>query len=104
MPNYLYTCGLCGTFEQVGKLDDSTCICPTCHQSAQRRPFSGIPYLKGDTVARSIPDPAYRAEAEKRNLNRTWGDASKSAELLRKNTHEDATGFKQVDLAAMRNS
>ena len=101
MPTYAYGCGCGNSFEQYGSLDASVTECPVCHNPARRRPFSGIPYLKGDTVARSIPDPAYRQEAEKRELNRTWGDASRSVELMRKHTVTDETGQKHVNIAAV---
>lgn len=101
MPKYDYGCACGNSFEEYGSRDSDSVECPVCHKPARRRPFSGVPHIKGETVARSIPDPAYRMEAEKRDLNRTWGDASRSVELLRKNIHEDANGMKQVDLKGM---
>ena len=40
-------------------------------------------------------------EAEKRELHSTWGDASRSVEMLRKNVFEDANGNKQINLKGM---
>lgn len=101
MPVYVYGCGADGNFEAAGSHNDSCQPCPVCHQPARRRPFSGLPNLKGDTVARTIPDPSYRQEAEKRHLNQIWGDASRAAEMLRKNVVEDAQGNKQIDMKGM---
>ena len=102
MPTYVYACVGCGTFEMQGALDDAYASCPVCHNPARRRPYSGIPHFKGETVARSIPDSMYRAEAEKRDLNRTWGDATRSMEMLRQHAVEDSQGRKQVDLVGLR--
>lgn len=102
MPTYLYGCGCGNAFEKFGKLDDSEADCPVCHNPARRRPFSGLPYLKGDTVARSIPDPVYKAEAQKRELNQTWGDASRSAEMIRKATVKDERGERSLDMSKMQ--
>ena len=101
MPTYLYGCGCGNAFEQFGKLDDSEADCPVCHNRARRRPFSGIPHLKGETVARYVPDPQYRAEAEKKALNRSWGDASRSAEMIRKAIVKDERGERSLDLSKM---
>ena len=100
MPRYDYRCPDCGVFERVGKLDERE-VEHDCGNVATRLPFSGVPALKGDTVARSIPDPAYRQEAQKRELNRTWGDASRSVEMLRKAAYTDAQGHKQIDMRKM---
>lgn len=102
MPRYDYGCACGNTFEEFGTRDQGSMECPVCHKPARRRPFSGAPYLKGDTVARSIPDPAYRMEAEKRELNATWGDGSRSVEMLRNAMTETETGIKQIDLTKMR--
>jgi putative FmdB family regulatory protein len=102
MRTYDYRCRTCGeTFERVAGLLDRFVEGPCGHQ-AERRPFSGVPNLKGETVSRSIPDPSYRIEAEKRDLNSTWGDASRSAEMLRKNAYNDGTGMKKIDMAGMK--
>lgn len=101
MPTYDYCCDLDGVFEAQAGRDDTSVPCPTCRLSSRRQPFSGLPALKGETVARSIPDPAYRHEAEKRHLNQTWGDASRSVEMLRKNLYDDGSGIKKIDLKGM---
>ena len=99
---YDYGCGAHGIFEAFGGVNDSFMPCPICHEPARRRPFSGVPNISGETVARSqIPDPVYRMDAEKRHLNATWGDGSRSVEMLRKNVIEDAQGRKQIDLKGM---
>jgi hypothetical protein len=100
MPAYIYRCGGCGDFEQVAGRDDRF-VLHTCGHQAERRPFSGVPNLKGETVSRSIPDPSYRFEAQKRDLNSTWGDASRSAEMLRKNAYDDGSGMKKIDMKGM---
>lgn len=102
MPRYDYGCEAHGVFEAFGLVSDSFQPCPDCHEPARRRPFSGLPNLKGETVSRNqIPDPAYKQEAEKRHLNETWGDVSRSVELIRKNSFVDAQGHRQIDLKGM---
>lgn len=98
MRTYLYRCVEGHITEQQGGLDDDLKQCP-CGKPARRRPFSSVPHLKGETVSRGIPDPAYRQEAEKRDLNRTWGDATRSIELLRANRVEDREGHVSIDTA-----
>jgi putative FmdB family regulatory protein len=100
MPLYRYRCPSCGVFEQRGGLEERETEC-ACGQEAVRLPFSGIPQIKGETVARSIPDPHYQQEAAKRELNRTWGDATRSMELLRKNRVTDSEGNVSIDLKAV---
>jgi len=97
---YAYRCPAHGVFEREGGLDDSTTACD-CGQLARRMPYSGVPNLKGETVSKGIPDPVYRQEAEKRELNRTWGDASRSMELLRAHRYEGADGQMRIDTAAV---
>ena len=101
MPTFVYGCGVDGTFEAQAGRDDSSLPCPVCRQPARRRPYSSVPYLKGETVARSIPDPQYRHEAVKREFNDSWGDASRSVEMLRKSSFTDAEGAKHIDLKGM---
>lgn len=96
MPLYDYACPSCGVFEAYGHLDERFLEC-ACGVLAERRPFSGVPNLKGETVSRNIPDPSYRTEAQKRELNQTWGDGTKSMELLRKARREDGQGRVSVD-------
>lgn len=101
MPRYDFRCPAHGVFEADGRRDERQIEC-ACGLPATRLPFSGVPYLKGDTVPRQIPDPAYRQEAEKRQLNATWGDASRSVEMLRKNSFVDNNGIRQIDMKALR--
>lgn len=103
MPTYDFRCPRCGVFEASAGYSERSLDCP-CGWAAERLPFSGIPYIGGATVATSIPDPQYRQEAQKRDLNRTWGDASRSVEMLRKNVFEDKSGHKQINLAGMRDA
>ena len=104
MPRYDYFCPACReAFEAIAAVGDRF-IAHGCGSQAERRPFSGVPYLKGDTVARSIPDEAYRHEAVKREFNQSWGDASRSVEMLRKNAYTDDQGNRQVDMKGMNNA
>lgn len=100
MPRYDYRCPNCGTFERDAGRDERQVEC-ACGFTADRRPFSGAPYLNGQTVSRAIPDPAYRQEAEKRQFNDTWGTAERSMEMLRKNVVVDNEGRKSIDMKAM---
>lgn len=97
MRTYVYFCGTHSNFEQQAGLDDSTWPCPQCGSPARRRPFSSVPHLKGETVSKSIPEPQYRNEAMKRDLSQSWGDATRSMELLRGARREDAEGNKYID-------
>lgn len=101
MPLYDYRCPACGVFERTGGLEEREVTC-TCGQQATRLPYSGLPQIKGETVAKSIPDPAYRTEAMKRELNQTWGDATKSKELIRAAVREDSEGNKYVDTPSIK--
>ena len=97
---YAYRCEEHGVFEQTGGLDDDLTRC-VCGQPARRMPYSGVPNLKGETVSKNVPDAAYRNEAQKRELNQTWGDASRSMELLRAHRVEDSQGRVSIDTAAV---
>ena len=100
MPLYDFRCPEHGVFEQYASREEAV-VYHVCGQTARRMPFSGIPNLQGETVARSIPDPSYRHEAQKRELNRTWGDASRSVEMLRKASFTDEKGEKAIDMKRM---
>ena len=101
VPTYAYACPAClKGFEAVGSIHDRWKTCE-CGSQAERRPSSGIPYIKGETVARDIPDPVYKQEREKRDLNQSWGDASRSVEMMRKHISLDEKGQKQLNTAAM---
>lgn len=97
---YAYRCMEHGVFEQSGGLDDDLTRC-VCGQPARRMPYSGVPAIKGETVSKSIPDPVYRNEAEKRDLKQSWGDASRSMELLRAHRVTDSEGRVSIDTAAV---
>ena len=101
MRTYLYRCVEGHQFERQGGLDDDLVHCE-CGQSARRRPYSGVPFLKGETVAKQIPDPYYKQEAEKRELSQTWGDATRSMEMLRAARTTDAEGNMSVDMRKMQ--
>lgn len=101
MPRYDYRCPACGVYEAEGRRDERQIDC-SCGLAATRLPFSGVPYLKGDTVpVRQIPDPVYRQEVEMKKLHSTWGTAERSMELLRKNVVTDDQGNKSIDMAGM---
>ena len=103
MPTYAYLCPNCrDSFEAVGRTDDRFQECPRCGSSAERRPFSGIPYIKGETVARSIPDPSYAQEKGKKELKAQGWTAERSIDLIRKNLVTDDKGEKSLDLKAMK--
>lgn len=102
MPRYLYRCEEHGVFERFAGRDDRYVACD-CSRTAKRLPYSGVPYLKGDTVPiRQIPDPVYRQEAEAKELHSTWGTAERSMEMLRKNVVVDDQGRKSIDMTGMR--
>ena len=92
MPRYDYGCGVHGIFEAHAGLNDSSVPCPTCHEPARRRPFSGVPNIKGETVARSIPDPHYRQDAMAREHRQSWGGVDKAMEHIRSGIVETDSG------------
>jgi putative FmdB family regulatory protein len=107
MPVYVYRCPACGGFEMLAGRDDRYVKC-ACGLDAERRPFSGVPFLKGETMPRQIPDIEYRTAAEKRQLASTWGTAERSMEMIRASTRTDGakesyekTGFKHMDTKNM---
>ncbi|HSE46007.1 MAG TPA: hypothetical protein VLA89_11840 [Gemmatimonadales bacterium] len=100
MPVYLYGCDACGVFEMAAGRDERWVEC-ACGLSAERRPFSGVPYLKGSTMPKQIPDPVYRHEAEKTAFEKSWGPEERAAEMLRAHVVEDNQGRKFVDTKAM---
>ena len=101
MPIYAYRCQIChSAFKEVAGRDDRYIAC-ACGGQAERRPFSGVPAIKGETVAQAIPEPQYRDERLKRELAQTWGTAEKSATLIRRHSHIDDTGTQQLDVRAL---
>ena len=98
MPVYAYHCPNCGIFEAYAGLDAGTLACPNCAQSARRRPFSSVPYIKGETVAKAIPDGFYRQEAEHRELKQQGWDLDRSVRHLRKGLVEDKDGHRSFDM------
>lgn len=102
MPNYDYTCPKCGTFEAYGRPDDRFLECGVCGGQAERRPFSSVPYLKGETVSKSIPDPEYRWDAEKREHRASGWDLDRAVRHLRKGIREDKEGRRSVDLKGIK--
>ena len=97
MPVYLYRCPEHGYFEQVGGLDESLTYC-ACGEPSRRAPYSGIPYIKGETVAKEIPEGEYRREARDRAHRATGWDLDRAVRTLRGAVSEDKEGRKQVDL------
>lgn len=53
---YSYRCECGYAAEARQKMDCKEIPCLACGKTAQRAPFSGVPYLIGETVARSIPN------------------------------------------------
>ena len=100
MPVYLYRCEEHGVFERLAGRDDRYVECE-CSRIAKRQPFSGVPYLKGETMPKQIPDEVYRHDAEKRAFERSWGPEERAAETLRAHVVEDKQGRKFVDTKAM---
>ena len=100
MPVYVYKCLNCGVFEMQAGRDERYVEC-ACGFSAERRPFSGIPYLKGETMPLQIPEPAYRHEAQKRAHTQAWGGADRAVEMLRKNSYVDDMGEKVINQKGM---
>lgn len=100
MPVYAYICPACGVFEKNAGRDERWVNC-ACGLDAERRPFSGLPYLKGETMPKQIPDETYRFDAEKRHFEKTWGPEERAAEMMRAHLLEDKEGRKSVDTKAM---
>lgn len=100
MPVYLYGCMACGVFEMLAGRDERYVKC-ACGLDAERRPFSGLPFLKGETMPKQIPDEAYRFDAQKRAFERSWGPEERAVEMMRANLVEDNQGRKSVDTKAM---
>lgn len=97
---YAYRCQSGHVFEQEGNLDDDVAYC-ACGDSARRRPFTGAPYIQGETVARAIPDVQYRQEAERRELHENWGGADRAAEMVRGAVTTNEQGDKYLDMSRM---
>lgn len=101
MPRYDYRCDACGVFERLAGRDDGYVPC-VCGRTARRQPFSGAPYLKGETVVSTIPDPAYKFDAEARAHRESWGGIERVYDGLHKNQIVDEkTGQKSIDVKAM---
>lgn len=103
MPMYDFNCPTCGGFEMLAGRDDREVEC-MCGLTATRRPFSGLPFLKGETMPLQIPESAYRLEAQKRQHTQNWGPAERSVEMLRKNSHVDNDGETVIDAKGMANA
>ncbi len=84
----------------VAGRDDRWVEC-ACGLSAERKPFSGTPYLNGETVVSAIPDPVYRHEATRQAHRQSWGGPDRAVEMLRKNSFIDETGEKAIDMKGM---
>lgn len=97
---YDYRCPACGVYEAEGTLDERQIEC-ACGLPATRLPFSGTPFLKGETMPKQIPDPVYRHDAEKRAFEGAWGTEERTVEMMRANLVEDNQGRKSVDTKAM---
>lgn len=97
MPWFDYQCPECGVFDSLESRDAHVVKC-ACGREANRRPFSGLPNIKGETVAKNIPDQHYRMEAEKRDLAKKGWTGERSMEFLRKGRFEDKQGRKFVNV------
>jgi putative FmdB family regulatory protein len=101
MPTYAYRCELCNSaFEEAAGRNDRYILCG-CGGTAERRPFTGVPAIKGETVARAIPDAAYRTEREKRDLKSRGWDADRSLGLIRRHMHEEPDGERTLDVRGL---
>ena len=102
MPTYKYLCPNCHeAFEQQAGWNDRFIVC-ACGSEAERRPFSSIPNLKGETVARSIPDVDHRFDAEKREFQASWGGNDRTLDMLHRHRSVDQTnGWTMVDTKGM---
>ena len=100
MPKYDYRCPACGVYEAEGRRDERQ-VEHDCGLTADRLPFSGVPYLKGETMPKQIPDEAYRVDAQKRAFEKSWGPEERAVEMMRSNLVEDNQGRKSVNTKAM---
>ena len=101
MPIYRYRCPDCGVFEMDGRRDEREAEC-ACGSTATRLPFSGVPYLRGETVSKNIPDPAYRFDAQAKEHRATGWDLDRAVRTLRTGIREDSEGRRYVDLKGIK--
>lgn len=103
MPRYDFRCPSCGVFEAQAGRDDRF-IEHDCGSVAERRPFSGVPALKGETVSRNIPDADYRQDALKRESRASGWDVDRAVRTMRKGLVEDGQGNKSIDMKKVANA
>lgn len=105
MPTYDYGCATHGTFEAQGGLNDSFVPCPACHEPSRRRPFSGVPALRGETVpTRQIPDKSYAWDKAERDHRKTGWDLDRAVNTLRDARREDKEGRISLDMRKLSNA
>ena len=97
MPRYDYRCPEHGIFEAHAGLDARQEPCPVCGFTSERRPFSGIPYLNGETTSKNIPEPVYKQHQEGKELRATGWDLDRAVRHLRGGIKETETGGHQFD-------
>lgn len=97
MPRFDFRCPACGVFEAYAGRDERELEC-ACGIQASRLPFSGLPSIKGETVAKAIPDPQYRFDAEKRAHRAKGWDEDRAIRTMRSALVEDNQGNKNLDL------
>jgi putative FmdB family regulatory protein len=57
MPTYTYVCRNCGNEQdERGGLEQTTSKCSVCEGETARLPCSGLPYIRGETVAKYFPN------------------------------------------------
>lgn len=96
MPRYDFGCVRHGTFEATAGRDCTTQPCPRCGADAARE--LSVPFIAGATVARSIPDPEYRREADLRKSRASGWDTDRAVRAMRGAMHEGRDGQKSVNL------
>lgn len=98
MPLYVYLCPKEGLFEAHGRHDERFIEC-ACGEQAERRPFSGLPQIKGKVETHAIPDDSERwHRAEIDHKAKGW-DLDRAVRYLRKGIREDNQGHHVFDAA-----
>lgn len=96
MPLYDFRCRAHGAFEATVGRGCSVQPCPRCGKDSARE--LSVPYIAGQTVARSIPDADYRHEAALRASRKSGWDVDRAVRAMRKSVREDSAGNRSVAL------